>query len=280
MAHRIIKVVRIAVAIGVICLTFGTVLFLKWINVKPWNDFGLEGRGTKLNPFLIQNAEELIEFAEQVNTGHGFSGVYFQQVNDIDLGQYDNWIPIGTYDCGYAFCGIYDGAGHTISNLNCDGNKLPHGNVGLFGRLGGVVCNLGIESGRLEGAYIGSIASHSTGESAQIINCYSKADLKASGRCGGIADNFGMGKLIGCVFSGTLTTAGEAGGIVSYTAESIWGCYANSELINGQFDGKIENSFLLDSNDVKQFMDVSALEIKIDNMDIEENLLPELYQWE
>ncbi len=139
--------------------------------------------------------------------------------------------------------GVYDGAGHTISNLNCNGNELSHGNVGLFGKLGGTVCNLGIESGKVEGAYIGSIASHSADESAQIINCYSKMDLRASGRCGGIADNFGKGKIVGCVFAGTLDSEGSAGGIVSYTAGNILGCYANSQLINEQFDGNIANLF-------------------------------------
>lgn len=278
MLHKTMEVIRIIAAFAVIGCVFGAVFILKAADAKPWNDFGLAGRGTRKEPFLIQNAEDLTRFAEQVNTGHDFSGVYFRQVNDIDLGECDNWVPIGAYDCGYVFRGVYDGAGHAIYNIYCNGNTLLHGNVGMFGKLGGVVCNLGIESGKMEGAFIGSFASHSAGESAQIINCYSKADLKASGRCGGIADNFGAGKIIGCVFAGTLDTEGDAGGIVSYTAGNIIGCYANSQLINEQFDGEIEDSFLMNADDVKHFMKLSASEMKADNLD--EDYLPDLYQWE
>lgn len=278
MLHKTMEVIRIIAAFAVIGCVFGAVFILKAADAKPWNDFGLAGKGTRKEPFLIENAEELTEFAAQVNAGHDFNGVYFRQVNDIDLGEYGNWVPIGTYDCGYEFRGVYDGAGHTISNLHSSGNELSHGNVGLFGKLGGVVCNLGIESGKLEGAFIGSFASHSVGESAQIINCYSKADLKASGRCGGIADNFGAGKIIGCVFAGTFDAEGEAGGIVSYTAGSIIGCYANLQLINEQFDGEIKDSFLMNADDVKHFMNLPMSEMKVDNLD--EDYLPDLYRWE
>lgn len=195
------------------------------------------GKGTREFPYIIASAQDLAELAARVNAGNTFEGCYFAQTDDIDLSCYDNWTPIGVYDDDgqYAFFGIYDGNSHVIKNLVVDGTKLSNGNVGLFGRLGGIVCNLGIESGEIKGNCIGGITSHSASGKAMIVNCYNKASLSGN-RCGGIADNFGSGKIIACYNTGTLT-GGQTGDISSYAAGVIYGCYGLNVLTPDTFRG-------------------------------------------
>jgi len=205
-----------------------------------------EGDGTVENPFQITTANDLALLAQIVNGGKTYSGMYFLQTDDLDLSGFENWTPIGIYKGEYAFAGIYDGGGHTISNLNIDGEKLSSANVGLFGVLAGTVCNLGIESGHISGAHIGSIASHSVAEAdAAVINCYNKASLSATGRCGGIVDNFGTGKVLCCINYGELKCDQENrdGGICSYSAGTVWGCYAKTPtVVDEYFKGVIERT--------------------------------------
>lgn len=193
------------------------------------------GEGTREDPYIVANGQDLAELASTVNAGNTYAGCYFVQTDDIDLSYYGNWTPIGVYDGEYAFAGVYDGNGHVITNLMIDGTKLSNGNVGLFGKLGGVVCNLGIESGEIKGACVGGITSHSASEDAMIVNCYNKASLSGS-RCGGIADNFGTGKIIACYNEGKLS-GDYTGDIASYGAGVIYGCYGLNELTGSSFRG-------------------------------------------
>lgn len=49
------EVIRIIAAFAVIGCVFGAVFILKAADAKPWNDFGLAGKGTRKEPFLIEN---------------------------------------------------------------------------------------------------------------------------------------------------------------------------------------------------------------------------------
>ncbi len=154
-------------------------------------------------------------------------------------------------------------------------------NVGLFGILSGTVCNLGIESGCIRGAHIGSIASHSAGDNALIINCYNKATLIAFNRGGGITDNFSGGEIINCVNLGkvlcdtdTLPGSVILSGIVSFNAAKIEYCYSDGLLHTGYFTGELSNSniaaditlSILNSN-IDKFNDIEASRnIKLKNL--------------
>lgn len=201
-----------------------------------------QGNGTEESPYLINNNMELIRLSELVNSGKEFRDIYFKQMKDLNLGNVEQFIPIGIYKSNKYFYGVYDGGGHSIYNLNIDGDKMEHGNVALFGQLGGTVKNLGIESGFIQGFCIGSIASHAASDEAKIINCYNKATLKASLRAGGIADNFGRGQIINCWNEGDVE-APETGGIISYTARMIYNSYCVQEkIMNEHFSGTIKSS--------------------------------------
>lgn len=179
-----------------------------------------QGEGTSEAPYLIQSVEDLEVFRNLVNQGKDFKDVYFMQTEDLDLAGID-WTPIGVYGSGSYFYGTYDGNGHSIWNMNIplrtDGGVS---NQGFFGQLGGKVLNLGIESGKVEGACIGSIASHSAPNSMPvIISCYSKVQLIGD-RTGGIVDNFTNGIVINCWYDGNLE-GNEKASIASYAGVLI-----------------------------------------------------------
>ena len=73
--------------------------------------------------YHISTAEQLAGLAELVNADPGktnFAGKVFYLENDLDLSGHE-WISIGTGRGGtgskYAFCGVFDGQNHVVSNL-------------------------------------------------------------------------------------------------------------------------------------------------------------------
>ena len=79
-----------------------------------------EGNGTKESPYLIQNETDLLNLRDGVNEqGKTYKGRYFLQTEDIDLGE-DAWVAIGNMEEEAYFCGLYDGGGHVIKNLNME----------------------------------------------------------------------------------------------------------------------------------------------------------------
>ncbi len=184
---------------------------------KTDNDFSEEysyrGKGTKESPYEIDSVEDLLFLQRSVENGNDYSNVYFIQTKDIDLSSIDNWNPIGKYDSGFYFRGIYDGNGHVIKNMTC----IHEGeNVGLFGQLGGIVCNLGVINSYVSGSCVGVISSHAASSEAMIINCYTTSSVINGLRAGGIADNF-EGKIVNCISINECLGI-DAAGAISYGA--------------------------------------------------------------
>ncbi len=204
------------------------------------------GSGLETDPYQINNLDDLIFFRNLVNAGFSFDGCWFRQTKDIDLQSVNNWTPIGVFDGPNYFYGVYDGAGHTIQNLYIDRAD----NAGFFGRLAGIVMNLGIESGSIKGVCVGGIASHSLPGYAMILNCYNKADIYGTVRAGGIADNFLDGYIINCWNSGKVESDGMDAGICSYAANWVYNCYSvGNDVVDHEFEGYVEKSekYKLDS---------------------------------
>ena len=77
----------------------------------------------------ITNVGELLLFAKNVNLGiTDYAGETVVLANDIDLAGI-NWMGIGNWS--YAFCGTFDGQGHTVSNLTI--NRPSAEGIGFFG---------------------------------------------------------------------------------------------------------------------------------------------------
>lgn len=135
--------------------------------------FGISygNNGSSSSPYIISTPQGLQLLATYVNNGEDFSGKSFLLGNNINM----NGIalePIGKKeinpDISKFFSGIFDGNGHTISNINISKNK---GNVGLFGYLanGAIVKNLTLDHATMTGNYTGGIAGFN--ESSTITNC-------------------------------------------------------------------------------------------------------------
>lgn len=209
------------------------------------DDEFLRGGGTKYNPYLVSSYEDIVKLRDMVDGGNSFGGVYFRQTDDITFPDGVNWNPIGSLDdLNHAFAGIYDGNGHTLSNVYSEDQY-----AGVFSLLAGEVRNLGIESGYFHGSCVGSITSHGT-ETAKIINCYNKADVCGDARAGGIMDNF-PGRALFCWNFGNVTGTNEGvvtAGITSYGEADIRYCYAvgaDKLVSDATFTGKMADSELI-----------------------------------
>lgn len=190
------------------------------------NKLGFEGEGSQNNPYLIQSVDDLLLLQKNVSKGNDYANKYFKMTNDIDCSSVNNWTPIGEFDSGFYFKGILDGNGYKISNIKC----ISENNVGLFGQLGGIVCNLGIVDSFFEGSCVGTISSHAVDNNATIINCYSYNNTVNGMRAGGIADNF-VGNIINCI-NDSASTGSEIAGAVSYTNGSVINVYSSIDNIN------------------------------------------------
>lgn len=209
---------------------------------------GIDGIGTKHNPYLIKTIEDFEVFKDLVNCGIDFYQCYWKQCADIDLSQFHNFDPIGIYGSNHYFWGYYDGSGYKIKKMVMTRDD----NCGLFGQLAGTVMNLQLTDSYIEGACVGGIVSHSVGGTApQIINCYSDAVVNGLVRSGVLVDNFEGGNVVLCI--------GKAIGdeiLCSYSAKNIIESYLIGErgVDNAsvpQLDGvetNILNSSLQDSN--------------------------------
>ena len=182
------------------------------------------GSGTSDDPYQIANGEQLAYLAQQVNDGNAYSGVYFELTADIDLGGKDGreWTPIsyGGYDKNdnrlktTDFAGIFNGKGHTISDLKIGENGASK-HTGLFGYSSGTIRNLYLDN----------------------------VNIDSWNGIGAICDN-NSGTIEACgVNSGTLKTAGSNGGNIGGICENNYGiiskCYNMADIAGGSENGGI-----------------------------------------
>lgn len=169
------------------------------------------GSGTEDDPFLISTEEQLrgISAANML-----LDGKHLRLTADIRLSS--PWTPIGRDY--HSFGGIFDGGGHTISQLAIHDADLD--NVGLFGFVNhyGAVRNLTVETSA-EGiavaqqrANVGIIVGYNLG---QIENCTARGLVKAGSVIGGIVGT-NRGIVRNCTNCATIDVkdpAGQAAGL-------------------------------------------------------------------
>ena len=118
-----------------------------------------------IDPKLVKTAQELLDVSNAVAAGNAYEGITIQLANDIDLSavcgeDLGNWKPIGNGTT--QFKGVFDGAGHTISNLYYNGAEQY---VGLFGRvMDATIKNLtvsgSINVSTTQASYIGGVVGY------------------------------------------------------------------------------------------------------------------------
>ncbi len=150
---------------------------------------------SKDSALVISNPGQLYWYAKRVNSEDVCQKAVL--ANDIDFAGIDfsekPWVPIG---CCYGdsvkntFFGLFDGQGHVISGIECDGSIEPKiSRVGLFGYVEiGTIRNVGVINSSFSGdGRVGSIAGEL--KNATIENVFSTASTFVTGGpyCGGLS---------------------------------------------------------------------------------------------
>ena len=206
--------------------------------------------------YMVYNADGLLAWADVVLAGDWDTNCTLTA--NIDLTR-QSWTPIGNYiyydPNGYT--GTFDGAGHTISNLNIN---TSNNDVGLFGYVGngGTVQNVNLADVNISGLnFVGGVVGTNGGT---IQGCMVSGSVSGNDLVGGVAgDNFGTVK--GCCFAGgSVSGSGSVGGVVGYDyAGSITDCYwqagtggpsqgvgnggDTTEVKDGNWNGITDNAF-------------------------------------
>ena len=198
----------------------------------------------------VATAEDLAAIDDTVEA---LAGNYVM-VCDIDLTEYlsvsgagynngKGWTPIGTYfdtrvgaETEWAFCGTFDGNGHTVSGFFINRSDDYAYNSGFFGYIAsqGVVKNLGVKNGENQvnnvRSYSGGFAGVNVGK---IINCWADVDV-ITGEVFKVVGGFvgrNEGEITNCYSLGRVSAGSEVGSFagVSRTPISLGSqnnCYA------------------------------------------------------
>ena len=156
---------------------------------------GLEGNGIESDPFLIKSISDFMLFANPDSHQLSFwsKDVHTKLVADIDMENVE-FYPATFEDPNYH--GIFDGNGHTISNLNIEGNDT----LGIFRSLSNtaVIKNLNCHNIYISGnEYLGSICGNNCG--GTISDCYISGEIHSNGDySGGICGYNYKGKILYC----------------------------------------------------------------------------------
>lgn len=227
-----------------------------------------KGDGTSDSPYIIESSDDLIALQRYVNDpsyNSIYGSAYYQQVNDIDLGDRE-WISIGINEqC--SFKGVYDGNFCTIYGLNAYGDSYS----GLFGQ---VVATSGARNAGVYNLIIkyGSSCSATgvTGGTAAVLT--NGATLDHCSVIGDLSGGTGVGGLVGVVkksasvlnsyHNGNVTGLRYVGGLVGYVESGtlrIENCYHTSGIVYSEYDNgaiigcskgasNISNCFYLDGS--------------------------------
>ena len=195
----------------------------------------ITGSGTQADPYIIANIDALKAFRDRVDMQKAdgssqYAGKFFKLTADIDLAN-ENWEPIGSMigDHG-SFCGVFDGDGHTISNLNVQ--KAEKG-LGFFAYTTGnaeiknlTFNNVTVKStkptGHNTGSFVGGVVGDAFANTViSNVHVVGSIDIEGYGYVGGMVGH-GYVKVYDSAVEGEGTIKGNmwcTGGIVGYAGE-------------------------------------------------------------
>ncbi|MBR2705437.1 MAG: hypothetical protein IKE91_08205, partial [Clostridia bacterium] len=204
----------------------------------------------------INYIEDLVELSEKTNNGYSYKNAIIKLMRDLDFndpgsyrsGEIDwnlvetensqGFTPIGKQNCN--FTGIFDGQGHTISNLyvNCD-----EAYIGLFGRISdseiknlnvnGIVGCESLTSSTLSDVYAGGITGYSSNSKISNCCCNIEFDIptNSASYVGGIVGLVENGEVCDCY--------NDTGFEISKTSKSYY-----AYTFTGGIIGKASNSII------------------------------------
>lgn len=192
----------------------------------PTITYSFAGAGTESNPYLINNATDLINLSSNVNGGEKYAGKYFILTNDIVL-NWQRFTPIGnSYE--KRFSGTFDGDNHIIENLYVETSSNY---AGLFGVLGGATIKNIIVKGQINitgsggSKYAGGISGYNIDSKFENCAnyCYVDAEGDFSVNIGGISGySSGFNVVVGIVLSKSSFTLCKNFGYLAGRCESSY----------------------------------------------------------
>jgi len=196
-------------------------MMIAYLHQKHMQSIGMQGKGYgneyEKNVLYIHSEEDLIEFADNVNSGISYTGIQVVLKQDLDMTGVENFRPIGVYEGGNYFYGVFNGNGHTIKNLTID-TEEGNSNSGLFGSLGGTICNLTIEDCYIKGSACGAFCSIALSGNAKIYNCVARNATIDAPYTGVIGGQY-LGEMQNCIIDGY--TSPEAINVEPWLLENV-----------------------------------------------------------
>lgn len=178
--------------------------------------------------FEIYTPQDLVLFAECVNTRQGYSDLDARLCADLDLSEVCGqtlgaFTPIGS--SGSPYTGSFDGNGFTIYNLYVNASK----NSGLFGVLGenASISDLTLENAAVRGeSYVGGIVGYNDG--GRVYACAVNGAITGTYFVGGVCGYNNGGVVNACAVTGSVSGANVVGGVVGYNGNAS----ASGQLLN------------------------------------------------
>ncbi len=133
-----------------------------------------------------------------------------------------------------AFGNTFEGLGHTVSNLKISSNQ---NNVGLFSRSDGIIRDIGVDKGSVQGGgYVGGLLGDQTG--GAILNAYSTAAVSGQAFVGGLVGNQGSGAITNAYATGAVNGSGSnVGGLVGWSSGTITNSFATGAVTGAPSQG-------------------------------------------
>ena len=154
----------------------------------------------------ISNEDELVEFANKVNTkDNEYVTGYFELSSDIVLS--NEWTPIN------GFKGQLNGKGHKISNITINSDKTKRG---FFSYIDGAKIGEIIFEGNIKAGDTSSIVSGYSLGQCTFVGVTVEGKLEAPNNIGGIIGSISGGsvKMVGCVNRAVILGSSYVGGLI------------------------------------------------------------------
>ncbi|MBC6414695.1 MAG: cadherin-like beta sandwich domain-containing protein [Chromatiales bacterium] len=191
--------------------------------------------------------------ADIITTGCPTSGCRgYELVRNLDFkntGSYDSrnintawtagegWLPIGSGNSGQLFNAVFEGNGHTISNLMI--NRPYNNRIGLFGEAtsNSTMTNIGLLNVDNTGSSVGSLVGWNYGD---ITNSYATGDVSGQGLAGGLV-GWNYGGITNSYTTVGVTGNDEVGGLVGANRGNIANSYAAGDVTSSDrsYDGNV-----------------------------------------
>ena len=243
---------------------------------------GYGNAGDEVNPYLISTFNHLRWLSEWNGRKDFTDGwfqntntpIYFRQVDDIDASESQYLYngrglrPIGhnLNPSDNLFVGVYDGQGHTISNLVI--NAQDHGfyPAGLFSHISGTntvirnvnLVNVTVKGNTIAGGIVGEMSNGAMVENCSVVN----GDIFGFGNVGGIAGLVRINSTIQRSFStGTIkgnVAGGVAGNLISSTVQNSYSAADVSGAYIGGIVGMTMNSSIMNTYSIGNSSDIAG----------------------